>query len=156
MANVMLAEKWSDEDPSGWWISEKLDGVRAVWRGGQFLSRENNVFACPEWFAKKMPAGCVLDGELWGGRRQFQKTVGIVRSAARAKEWEYLTYMVFDVLETGGRATEHRPFEERLETIRTVCATGGDVLQPVAMQKCRNRENLQELLTEVERRGVRD
>ena len=28
----MLAEKWEPEiDPTGWWMSEKLDGVRAVW-----------------------------------------------------------------------------------------------------------------------------
>lgn len=29
---------------------------------------------CPDWFKRKMPAGCVLDGEVWGGRGQFQKT----------------------------------------------------------------------------------
>lgn len=30
---VMLAEKWDVEktDPKGWWMSEKLDGVRAKW-----------------------------------------------------------------------------------------------------------------------------
>ena len=37
--------------------------------------REQLLKACPEWFKRKMPAGCVLDGELWGGRGQFQKTV---------------------------------------------------------------------------------
>jgi hypothetical protein len=26
---VLLAQKWSDsKDPTGWWMSEKLDGVR--------------------------------------------------------------------------------------------------------------------------------
>jgi ATP-dependent DNA ligase len=30
--NVMLAETWGEEvDPINWWISEKLDGVRAYW-----------------------------------------------------------------------------------------------------------------------------
>jgi DNA ligase-1 len=30
--NVMLAESWNEDiDPTGWWISEKLDGVRAYW-----------------------------------------------------------------------------------------------------------------------------
>ena len=29
---LLLAESWTPEtDPSGWWLSEKLDGVRAYW-----------------------------------------------------------------------------------------------------------------------------
>lgn len=30
--NVMLAETWDEKtvDPKGWWISEKLDGVRSL------------------------------------------------------------------------------------------------------------------------------
>merc|ERR1712216_41130 len=82
-----------------------------------------------------------------------QKTVGIVKSSARAKEWEFLTYMVFDVLVENGKPVEHRPFEERLASIRTVYANGTKVLQPVPMQKCRGREHLQELLANIESRG---
>src|SRR5438874_2417326 len=37
---LLLAEAWDGEsDPAGWWLSEKLDGVRAWWTGTQFLSR---------------------------------------------------------------------------------------------------------------------
>jgi ATP-dependent DNA ligase len=40
-SKVLLAETWTDEiDPTGWWISEKLDGVRAYWNGKQFYSRQ--------------------------------------------------------------------------------------------------------------------
>ena len=29
---VLLAETWSEDvDPTGWWMSEKLDGVRCVY-----------------------------------------------------------------------------------------------------------------------------
>ena len=32
--NVMLAESWKEDiDPTGYWIAEKLDGVRAYWSG---------------------------------------------------------------------------------------------------------------------------
>src|SRR3712207_5223815 len=35
---LLLAESWdSAADLSGWWMSEKLDGVRAYWDGRQFL-----------------------------------------------------------------------------------------------------------------------
>src|SRR5215212_8733282 len=39
-APVLLAETWDGQlDPKGWWLSEKLDGVRAYWDGKQLLSR---------------------------------------------------------------------------------------------------------------------
>ena len=32
-SKVLLAETWSEDvDPTGWWMSEKLDGVRYVKR----------------------------------------------------------------------------------------------------------------------------
>jgi hypothetical protein len=95
-----------------------------------------------------------LDGEIWGGRRQFQKTVGIVKSSARSKEWEFLTYMVFDCVEEGGVPIEHRPFEERLASVKSICtSSGSDALQAVPMQKCRGRDHLSELLVDIESRG---
>ena len=46
---LLLAHKWSLDkvtrrlaqlkDPKGWWMSEKLDGVRAYWDGKRFWSR---------------------------------------------------------------------------------------------------------------------
>src|SRR6266436_4153166 len=31
---LLLAERWDGAtDPAGWWLSEKLDGVRAYWDG---------------------------------------------------------------------------------------------------------------------------
>jgi len=153
MSDVLLAQKWNDENPSGWWVSEKLDGVRAVWRDGEFVSRGDLAFVCPDWFKRKMPTGCVLDGELWGGRGQFQKTVGIVKSSSRGSEWEFLTYMAFDALqESPGVSVERRPFEERLAAVRRLCGFS-DVLQAVPMEKCRNRDHLLELLAQVECRG---
>src|SRR5437588_8475317 len=36
---LLLAERWDNvAGLSGWWMSEKLDGVRAYWDGKQFLS----------------------------------------------------------------------------------------------------------------------
>ncbi len=37
---LLLAQTWdSDANLADWWMSEKLDGVRAYWDGQQFLSR---------------------------------------------------------------------------------------------------------------------
>src|SRR5438477_5520766 len=42
---VLLAHKWETEhDPKGWWMSEKLDGIRAYWDGETFVSRLGSTF----------------------------------------------------------------------------------------------------------------
>jgi DNA ligase-1 len=50
---LLLAHPWeNDTDLTGWWMSEKLDGVRAWWTGTQFLSRLGNVYHAPEGLEK--------------------------------------------------------------------------------------------------------
>src|SRR5262249_59583486 len=105
---LLLAHKWeSDHDPTGWWMSEKLDGIRAYWDGETFVSRLGNKFYAPDWFIADLPAD-TLDGELWVGRKQFQRTTSIVRSGAGGAEWRAVTYVVFDAPNAKGG------FEERL------------------------------------------
>lgn len=78
-APVLLAETWEEHvDPNGWWISEKLDGMRAYWDGKQLLSRLGNVIHAPDYFVANLP-GDPLDGELFLGRKSFQKTCAICR-----------------------------------------------------------------------------
>jgi DNA ligase-1 len=81
---LLLAHVWeNDLDLAGWWMSEKLDGVRAYWDGKRFISRLGNEFHAPDWFAKGLPE-TPLDGELWVERKAFQKTVSIVRRQDKA------------------------------------------------------------------------
>ena len=40
---------------AGWWMSEKLDGVRAYWNGKEFLSRLGNKLHAPDWFCAGLP-----------------------------------------------------------------------------------------------------
>jgi DNA ligase-1 len=76
---LLLAETWDGvTDPTSWLLSEKLDGVRAYWDGERFVSRLGNVFYAPDWFKAGLPA-VPLDGELWLGRKKFQRVVSIVR-----------------------------------------------------------------------------
>jgi len=93
---ILLAHKWEvDHDPTGWWMSEKLDGVRAYWDGEAFVSRLGNRFFAPDWFVADLPAD-TLDGELWVDRKKFQKTISIVRSGDAGQEWREVRYVVFD------------------------------------------------------------
>lgn len=105
---LLLAERWSAEvDLRGWWMSEKLDGVRAYWDGARFVSRLGNTFHAPAWFVDGLP-GVPLDGELWGGRKKFQLTTSIARRQDRSEHWKELAFMVFDA------PALDAPFEERL------------------------------------------
>jgi DNA ligase-1 len=109
---ILLAHPWDHStDLTGWWMSEKLDGVRAYWDGARFISRLGNAFAAPDWFADKLPS-TPLDGELWAGRKKFQRAVSIARRQDRGDAWRELSYVVFD-------APGHQgPFEDRLEHVR--------------------------------------
>ncbi len=105
---LLLAERWSnDVDLTGWWLSEKLDGVRAYWNGEVFLSRLGNVFRAPAWFVDGLPDE-PLDGELWVGRRMFQKTTSVVRRADASDHWRAVNYLLFDA------PSRDEPFEDRL------------------------------------------
>ena len=109
---ILLAHPWDNvADLTGWWMSEKLDGVRAYWNGEQFISRQGNQFYAPAWFVAKLPA-TPLDGELWAGRKKFQRAVSIARRQDAGQEWRELTYVVFDAPSHGGT------FEERLEHVK--------------------------------------
>ncbi len=113
-APVLLAERWDNvADLTGWWLSEKLDGVRAYWDGHQFLSRLGNRYHAPDWFTAGLP-GVPLDGELWLDRKAFQRTVAVVRRQDKTDLWKEVRFVVFDAPAQGG------PFEERLAFCREV------------------------------------
>ena len=93
---LLLAERWDNaQDLAGWWLSEKLDGVRAYWDGRSLISRLGNRFHAPDWFLEGLPE-TPLDGELWIGRKAFQRTVGIVRRQDRTDLWKEVRYVAFD------------------------------------------------------------
>jgi len=94
-------------DPTGWLVSEKLDGVRALWDGAQLRFRSGGAIAAPAWFTAALPAR-PLDGELWLGRGGFEATVGTVRRAVPDDgAWRGLHYVLFDL------PGDPRPFAQR-------------------------------------------
>lgn len=111
---LLLAERWDGvTNLAGWWMSEKLDGVRAYWTGTGFVSRLGNPFHVPDWFAAGLPKE-PLDGEFWIGRKAFQRTVGIVRRHDQTELWKEVRFLVFDAPEAG------TAFEKRLKTIEKI------------------------------------
>ena len=93
-------------DPSKYLISEKLDGVRALWDGTTLRFRSGRTIAAPAWFIAKLPK-TPLDGELWLGRGKFDALSGMVRKAQPVDaEWEQVKYMVFELPQGAGSFAE--------------------------------------------------
>ncbi|EPQ60269.1 DNA ligase/mRNA capping enzyme [Gloeophyllum trabeum ATCC 11539] len=151
---LLLANKWDivdGPDPTGWWISEKLDGVRAYYDGKRMLSRLGNPFTPPSWFLDKLPKDVTLDGELFGGRGEFQATVSIVKTL-NSKLWENITFQVFDVPSMGTQ-----PFEDRIAYLtRTFGAGGTHACKEVVVvhhERAESREHVLRRLKAVEKEG---
>lgn len=89
-------EQSENHDYAGWLISEKLDGVRAIWDGKQLLSKRGNPIAAPEWFTEKLPPFAV-DGELWTKRQDFENIASIVLRDKPDKRWRTISYQIFEV-----------------------------------------------------------
>ena len=114
---VMLATSWTKgADPTGYWVSEKLDGVRALWDGQLLRFRSGRPIAAPQWFTASLPP-IPLDGELWLGRGTFDRLSATVRRDTPVDgQWRELVYQVFDLPGQGGT------FSERLSKMKDVLA----------------------------------
>ena len=100
-----------------YWVSEKLDGVRAYWNGQQLISRQGNVYHAPPWFVAGFPSQ-PLDGELWIARGAFERVVSTVRKQMpEDDEWKHVRYMVFDLPGADG------PFSRRLADLQQLFET---------------------------------
>lgn len=110
----------------GWYVSIKYDGQRCFWDGGVtrgrdkttvpwantakddrythpkahicsgLWSRYGNIIHAPDWWLDNLPTGLCLDGELWLGRREFQSLRKIVSRIDSTREWERVSYVIFD------------------------------------------------------------
>ena len=94
---IALAHQWKDSiDPTGFLMSEKLDGMRAYWTGEKLFTRSGLPILCPDWFLSAFPRNLELDGELFLGRKQFEQCMSITRRTDKGGDWTRISYVVFD------------------------------------------------------------
>ena len=145
-AGVLLAKNYKQQDVNGWWVSEKLDGIRAIFSDGKLWSRSGNEIYAPDEFLAEFPADVVLDGELFGGRGQFNKTSGIVRTKKGTYEqWRALDFCVFDA------PMLKEPFEQRMVHLSKLITTNQHL--KLCKQSKVDAASLQGLLSEVVSEG---
>ena len=144
---LLLAQNWDNAtDLTDWWMSEKLDGVRAYWNGSGFLSRQGNRYHAPDWFVEGLP-NMPLDGELWIDRRRFQRTVSIVRRQDKSDHWQEVRYLVFDAPQAKGE------FESRLELLADRLPRKLSHITLHEHVRCQSLQHLREELARIEALG---
>jgi len=110
-------------DLRDYWVSEKLDGVRAYWDGERLFSRGGHLIRAPDRFTAAFPP-VALDGELWLGRGRFAEMSGLARRhTPRPAAWRGVRYMVFDL--PPGEAATDDDFSARLGRLRNLVAEAG-------------------------------
>jgi DNA ligase-1 len=139
----MLAKSYEGQSVKGWMMSEKLDGVRAIWDGEKLASRNGNQFFAPEWFTSQLPGGIALDGELFIGRGRFQATVSVVKKKSPVdSEWNQIRYCVFDAPQAAGG------FEDRLAFCDTALARSS-VASVVPHRECTGNQDMEQFFEEL-------
>lgn len=123
---LQLAQTFDPQKHSvgGWYVSTKLDGMRALWDGGftrgmacadipfanvdkharyveeristGLWSRYGQPIYAPNWWLDSLPH-IILDGELYAGRGHFQYVTSTVKQLHPVdSDWKKIQYFVFD------------------------------------------------------------
>src|SRR4051812_24829214 len=141
--HLLLANVWKPSiNPTGWWMSEKYDGLRGYWDGQKLWSRKGNLIHAPDYFLAELPRDIALDGELWIGYGKFEETISIVRSETPDDRWRLIHYMVFDAPQAPGT------FEQRMQFLRAALSKENRFVRIVAQERC---QGVTQLLAERDR-----
>jgi DNA ligase-1 len=134
---------------SDYLVSEKYDGIRAIWTGEQLLTRQGNEISAPEWFTAPLP-DVWLDGELWTKRQNFEALSSIVRTQIpEEKRWRQVKYMVFDMPDT------QLPFGERYKNYsKLIEQINAEHIKPVKQQRFHSNHELSEHLQALVEQGA--
>ncbi len=148
--SILLANVLSkDIDVTQYLVSEKYDGVRAIWDGHVLKFRSGRLVNAPAWFLAKLPPEN-LDGELWLAREKFEQLSGIVRKTEPVDdEWRQIKYMVFELPDGAGT------FAERAARIRDIVdAAKFSQLVAVVQTPIASRLALQKKFDDIVRNGA--
>lgn len=145
--DILLLKEYKDQNISGWLMSEKLDGIRAIWDGKKLISRNENIFFAPTWFVKNFPP-FKLDGELYSKANDFENISSITSKKYPNESWKQLKYYIFEVPNQDGNLTK------RLEVLQNYLKNH-DVkyIKIIKQIKVKNKSHMKKFLKEVEKKG---
>lgn len=144
-SDILLAQIYQRGiDVTQFLVSEKYDGVRAIWDGKTLHTRAGNVIQAPAWFTKDLPK-TLLDGELWMARGKFDALSGAVRKDVPIDtEWHEISYMIFELPNAPGT------FEARAKRIAEIAEKANiPHLKAVTQYRVKNDAELQKKLKQI-------
>lgn len=135
--HLLLSNVWNPSiDPTGWWMSEKYDGLRGYWDGRKLWTRQGNLIHAPDYFLFELPRNIALDGELWIGHGKFEETISTVRSETPDDRWKNVHFMVFDAPQAKGT------FEQRMQFLHATLPEGNRFVTVVVQERCQGTTQL--------------
>ena len=146
--DLMLPEVYEEDiNINGWLMSEKLDGIRGYWDGEKLLSKNGIPLNPPAAFIRNFPDFAV-EGEIWGGRNSYEKSLSIVLKDEAHDGWFNLKFAIFDAPQARGS------FESRRNMAREWFAQNPSEYAFVIEQKpVKSREHLKKELQRIEKLG---
>lgn len=97
-----------------WYMSEKYDGLRAVWTGKDLITRTMKTFAyVPDWFRSKL-GRTPFDGEIYIPNEPFTSLSISKKCDIIDNRWKKVKYLIFDT------PMKNIKFEQRLKFLRTL------------------------------------
>jgi len=133
-----------------------LDGVRSYWDGNKLFSKGGNEIFAPKWFTDQLPKGIALDGELWGGKGNFEYTcTTVIRKRPQndpvwENTWKDISYHIFDAPDSEGGFEKRMDFAKKVVEERKATSP---ILSVIKMEQCKGPDHLKKYLAEVQRRG---
>jgi DNA ligase 1 len=146
---VLLAQIYQPgTDVTQYMVSEKFDGIRAIWNGKVLRSRAGNVINAPLWFTRNFP-DVPMDGELWMGYGRFEILSGVVHKHTPIdKEWQSVSYLVFEMPGATG------PFVARSQTLSKIVEQARlPHLKAVKQMRIKDEAAMQALLSIIVSKG---
>lgn len=128
---LILAENYTtDMNVISWYMSEKIDGIRAYWDGQQFWSRTGKEIHTPSFFTEDLPKNIPLDGELFmkqsivdkSKTNLFSKVCSITRKKIPVnEEWSDICFYVFDTVKHDLPFVDRHTIIKKLINISPFC-----------------------------------
>ncbi len=136
------------KDWQAWLLSEKLDGIRAIWTGEALITRQGTLLYPPASFVKHLPSYPV-EGELWAGRGQFNQVMKtVLDKTPDLNAWENISFMLFDLPQS------IEPYQDRYKALKKlVHDTNQSHIALVKHEKLKNEADFNQRVNKIIAQG---
>lgn len=143
-------------DISNYFVSEKFDGIRALWDGKNMFSKRGKIIAIPRCFAEKLAPlalqnGEFVEGELWIDYGDFEGISSVIlRKNPSCEDFQKVKYLIFNA-----HLGESSDFLANLTKIKNVLDSQNvpQNIQVIAQHKFATQKELDDFFNAVVAKG---